>query len=96
MACGGKDSLETKEIDKASKKFADDVESGRLHSPKFGDIIFFDVWKAMAVSEDPIKADADFWHETGLVNHDFGPEVKLNPVKKLFSKLMFFVFRKMF
>jgi multimeric flavodoxin WrbA len=94
MACGGKETLETAEIDKTSKKFADDVESGKLHSPKFGDIIFFNVWKAMAVSEVPIKPDADFWNEKGLVNHDFEPKVKLNPVKKLFSKLMFFIMKK--
>lgn len=96
MACGGKDSLETKEIDKISKKFAGDVESGKLHSPKFADIVFFNVWKAMAVSSEPIEADMKYWNETGLINHDFAPEVKLNIFKKVFSKLMFFVFRKMF
>ena len=94
MACGGKDSLETKDIDKTSKKFAGDVESGKLHSPKFNDIVFFDVWKAMAVSSEPIPADAEFWHEKDLVNHDFAPEVKLNPFKKLFSKIMFFIMKK--
>ena len=94
MACGGKDSLETKDIDKISKKFAGDVESGKLHSPKFNDIVFFDVWKAMAVSSEPIAADAKFWHEKDLINHDFAPEVKLNPFKKLFSKIMFFIMKK--
>ena len=94
MACGGKDSLETKEIDKTSQKFAGDVESKKLHSPKFGDVVFFDVWKAMAVSSEPIKADKDFWFRTGLVNHDFSPEVKLNVIKKVFSKLMFFIMKK--
>ena len=94
MACGGKDSLETKQIDKVSKKFANDVESGNLHSPKFSDIVFFDVWKAMALSSEPIPADAEFWHEKDLTNHDFAPEVKLNPFKKLFSKIMFFIMKK--
>jgi multimeric flavodoxin WrbA len=94
MACGGKDSLETKGIDKTSRKFSNDVKSGKFHSPKFGDIVFFDVWKAMAVSSDSIEADKEFWFRTGLVNHDFAPEVKLNVIKKLFSKLMFFVMKK--
>lgn len=94
MACGGKDTLETAEIDKTSQKFSKDVDSNKLHSPKFGDIVFFNVWKAMAQSKDPIKADKDFWHDTGLVNNDFSPDVKLNPVKKLFSKLMGFVLKK--
>lgn len=94
MACGGKDELETKGIDKVAQKFSSDVESGKLHGPKFGDIIFFDVWKAMASSSDPIEADRDFWHKAGLINHDFAPEVKLNFIKKSFSKLMFFVLKR--
>ena len=94
MACGGKDHLETSEIDKTSRKFLDDLKSGGLHSPKFGDIVFFDVWKAMALSKDPIKADKEFWYSTGLVNHDFAPEVKLNVFKKLFSKIMFFILKR--
>lgn len=94
MACGGKDALETKEIDKVSRKFADDVKSGKLHSPKYGDIIFFNVWKAMAVSSQPLEADREFWTRTDLINHDFAPQVKLGPVKSLFSKLMFFIMKK--
>lgn len=94
MACGGKEGLETKQIDNVSKKFAADVESGKMHSPKFMDIVFFDVWKAMAVSSNPIKADEEFWHKKDLVNHDFSPDVKLNPFKKLFSKLMFLIMKK--
>ena len=94
MACGGKENLETKKIDKVAQKFSSDVESGKLHSPKFGDIIFFNVWKAMAASSDPIEADRDFWFKTGLVNHDFSPKVKLNFIKKTFSKVMFFVLKR--
>lgn len=93
MACGGKDHLETKEIDNTSQKFARDVESAKQCSPKFGDIVFFNVWKAMSQSNNPIPADKKFWHETGLVNYDFSPEVKLNPLKKLFSKIMGFIMK---
>lgn len=94
MACGGKDVLETSEIDKISQKFAHDVESGKFHSPKMGDIVFFDVWKAMAKTENPIPADNEFWHKTGLANHDFSPDVKLGIFKTLFSKLMFGIMRR--
>ena len=94
FACGGKDSLDTKAIDKIAQEFRNDVESGKLHSPKFMDVIFFNVWKAMAVMDNPIKADCRFWHETGLVNHDFSPEVKLGIVKKAFSKIMFNVLKR--
>ena len=93
-ACGGKDSLDVGNIDKISKKFRRDVESKKLHSPKFKDIVFYNVWKAMAVSKNPIEVDKKFWFENDLVNHDFSPEVKLNPLKKLFSKMMFFVLKK--
>ena len=93
-ACGGKDSIDTENIDKISKKFAGDVESGKLHNPKFGDVLYYNVWRAMAFSDEPIEADKEFWFRTGLANHDFAPEVKLNPVKKLFSKVMFFIFKR--
>lgn len=89
VACGEKDSLETDKIDKTAKKFGFDVKSGKIHSPKWGDIIFFDVWKVMALKDDPIPADMKFWFDTGLVNHDFSPDVKLGFVKKIFSKVMF-------
>jgi len=94
MACGGKETLETEEIDKVSKKFSNDVTSNKIYSPKFGDILFFDVWKVMAKSDNPIKADAEYWNETGLINEDFSPDVKLNFIKKGFSKLMFFILKR--
>jgi multimeric flavodoxin WrbA len=94
MACGGKEELETKGIDKVAQKFCKDVESNKLHSPKFGDVMFFNVWKAMALTEDPIEADKEYWFKTDLVNHDFAPEVNLNFVKKLFAKLMFFILKR--
>ncbi len=93
-ACGGKEVLDTEAIDKTAIKFKKDVESGKLHSPKLADIIFFDVWKAMAFSDNGIPADVRFWHETGLVNHDFGPEIKLGIIKKIFSKLMFKILKR--
>ncbi|WP_407380242.1 flavodoxin family protein [Methanobrevibacter sp.] len=94
IQCGGKDSLETSKIDKTSRKFRKDVESGKMHSPKLGDIIFFDVWKAMAITDDPIKADKEFWFETGLVNNDFSPDVKLGFFKRIFSRIMFNIMKR--
>ena len=94
VVCGGKDSLEDDAIDKIAEKFSRDVNSNKLHSPKLGDIVFFNVWKSLALLNDPIKKDAEYWKQTGLINHDFAPEVKLNPVKKVFSKLMSFVLKK--
>lgn len=96
IACGGKDQLDSKDIDKTAKKFGEDVKSNKLHSPKFGDVLFFNVWRAMAMTENPIEADKEFWFKTGLVNYEFSPSVKLNIVKRLFGKLMFFIFKRTF
>lgn len=93
-ACGGKDSIDTESIDKVSQKFAKDVESKKLHSPKLGDIVFYDVWKAMAYSSDPIEVDRQFWFDNDLANHDFSPKVNLNLFKKVFSKFMFFILKR--
>lgn len=94
VACGGKDFLDKKAIDKIAVKFSKDVESKKMHSPKLNDVIFFDVWKAMAFKDNPIEADKEFWFETGLVNYDFSPDVKLGIFKVLFSKIMFRIMKK--
>jgi multimeric flavodoxin WrbA len=94
VACGGKDFLDKKAIDKIAVKFSKDVESKKMHSPKLNDVIFFDVWKAMAFKDNPIEADKEFWFETGLINYDFSPDVKLGIFKVLFSKIMFRFMKK--
>ena len=93
-AYGAKDLPDIKNIDGISKKFGKDVGSKKLHGPKLGDIVFFDVWKAMALSNNPIEADKEFWFKNDLVNKDFAPEVKLNIFKKLFSKVMFLILKR--
>jgi len=94
MACGGKDFLEEDKIDKVSKNFSADVESNKLHSPKLSDIVFFNVWKAIAVSKEPIEIDKKYWYDRDLISHDFSPAVKLGIFKTLFSKLMYFLMKK--
>lgn len=94
IACGGKDTLETGKIDSVALKFKKDIDSEKLHSPKFMDVLYFNIWKAMASSKDPIKADKEYWFNTGFVNYDFGPGVKLNIIKKAFAKIMFFIFKR--
>lgn len=91
IAVGGKDLSEFDEIDRTARKFASD---NKLRSPKLGDIVFFNVWKAMALSNNPIKADKEFWYSTGLVNLDFSPDVKLGFFKTIFSKFMGSVLRR--
>ena len=94
LTCGGKETLETSKIDKTSIKFKKDTESKKLHSPKFVDLFYFNLWKSLAVSDNPLEADAEFWKSTGLVNYDYGAEVKLNIIKKAFGKIIFNFFKR--
>lgn len=94
LTCGGKETLETSKIDKTSIKFKKDTESKKLHSPKFVDLFYFNLWKSLAVSDNPLEADAEFWKSTGLVDYDYGAEVKLNIIKKAFGKIIFNFFKR--
>ena len=94
FACGEKENLETEKIDKISKKFGRDVKSTKLHNPKLMDIIFYNVWRAMAVKENVIEADGKFWRENNLIYHDFSPIVKLNIFKSIFAKVIFFILKR--
>lgn len=91
---GDKESIDAGAIDKVAKRFNDDVKSGKLHNPKFGDIIFYNVWRSLAACDSPLEVDKNYWFDTGLVYQDFAPEVRLNIVKKIFSKLMFFILKR--
>ncbi len=93
MACGGK-TMDTKKVDEVSKNFSKDVDSNKLHNPKLMDIIFFNVWRTLALGDNSMEADAEYWKSTGLVNCDFAPEVKLNIFKKIFSKILFQILKR--
>lgn len=93
-ACGGKYHINVEEINKTSQKFFKDLKSKKLHSPKFIDIIFYNIWRVLALSNEPIESDKEYWESTGLINHDFAPSVKLGFIKKIFAKLLFFVLKK--
>lgn len=96
IACGGKEHLEAKVIDKIEKtaqKFRKDLESKKLHDPKLIDLIFYNAWRAMTQSDDPNPTDKEYWENTDLVNHEFAPIVKLNIIKRIFGKIMFFILK---
>ena len=94
IACGGKDEIESKKIDKVARKFKKDTESFVLHSPKIMDIIFYQAWRAMAVKKSTSERDAQYWRETGMIDNDFSPKVKLGIAKKAIAKIMFFIMKK--
>ena len=43
-----------------------------------------------------IKADSEYWKNTGLIKYEYSPEIKLNIIKKLFGKLMYSIFKRTF
>ena len=92
-ACGGKNHLDVKEINNTSQKFSKDVQSKKLHSPKFRDIIFYNIWRVLALSENPIESDKEYWESSGLINHDFAPSIKLGFIKGIFAKILFFILK---
>lgn len=94
LKCGGVESLDTSKIDKTAKSFGDDVKSNKLHSPKFKNVMYFNIWRSLALSSTPIIADERFWKSTGLANHYYSPEIKLGIVKKVFAKVMFNIFKR--
>ena len=96
IACGGKDSIDSKYINPEAIKFKKDLESGKLHSPKFKDILYYNIWRALASSKNPIKADAQYWTSTSMIDYDYAPVIKLGIIKKLFSKIMFLIFKQIF
>ena len=99
FALGGREHFEAKEISKinrTSQKFRMDVESKKLHSPKFMDLIFYNAWRALAQSDNPNKTDQEYWENSDLANHEFAPIVKLNIIKRICGKIFFFMFKRMF
>lgn len=94
IAIGGKDIIDNEKINKIANQYKKDLESEKLHNPSFKDIIFYNVWRAMAVSQTPLPADKEYWYKTGLVEHEFSPLIKLNIIKKIFAKIMFFIMKK--
>lgn len=99
MALGGREDFDAKEIskiNKVSQEFRKDVESGKLHGPKFMDLIFYNAWRALAQADNPNPKDEEYWQNNDLIKHEFAPIIKLNPIKKLCGKFFFFIFKRMF
>lgn len=89
--CGGKDSFDKDKVKKVCKKF----KLEKLSQPGFKDILYYNVWRAMAKT-DGIKADTEDWNSTGLIKYEFSPSIKLNIIKKIFGKIIYSIFLKVF
>lgn len=78
---------------KAAELLHADVRSGKLRQPSLKRVFFYQLWRG-ASRNDPNSADYTYWTETGLVNSDFSPEVKLGFGKRTFGKAMHALLRK--
>ena len=86
--------LKTKQtIDKESVKFYSSIKENRLTRPDFKSMVMYNVWRAMAKS-NTIKRDNKYWTETGLINHEYSPDVPCNAIKKLIMKIFYRIMLK--
>lgn len=88
---GGKDKFDKNKVKKVCEKF----KSDNLSQPGFKDIVYYNIWRVMAKTEN-IKRDTEYWNNTGLINHEFSPEIKLNIIKKIFGKIIYSILLKLF
>lgn len=84
---------------KISKKFCDDLCSGKLHSPSFGVLIPFNLFRGMSSDYKPgteyETMDGVYWDEAGLTNKTYATNVPLPIHKKVFGNMFYFLGRKM-
>ena len=71
----------------AARRFYRDAASGKLYSPTFKRVFFYQLWRNLSLGnrESP---DYTYWQESGLVKHEFSPQVKTGAAKKIFGKLV--------
>jgi multimeric flavodoxin WrbA len=78
----------------AARRFYADAASGRLHAPSLKRVFYYQLWRNLSLGsrESP---DYAYWQESGLVNHEFSPQVKTGPAKKAFGKMINGLLRSM-
>jgi multimeric flavodoxin WrbA len=78
---------------KIADQFLDDVLSGKLYSPSFKRVFYFQLWKTMG-AKTPDNADGQYWSESGLSNRFYSPNVKMGYPKKVLGKMVSSMFQK--
>jgi multimeric flavodoxin WrbA len=78
-----------------AKKFYKDVKSKKLHNPSFKRIFFYQLWRNASIASTAPEADHNYWQKSGLVKHEFAPIIKINIVKRIFSKAVYSMFSKL-
>lgn len=76
----------------SAKKLYAGTSSGIPHSPSFKYVFYYQLWRSMSLKTP--GADRDYWQESGLVNHEYAPNVRIGSVKRVFGKTMFGMFKR--
>lgn len=88
-----------KKCAKVSEKFCRDLCSQKLHSPKIGVLIPFNLFRGMSRDYKPgteyETVDGIYWDESGLVDKTYFPAVPMPMHKKIFGNMFYFLGRKM-
>lgn len=76
-----------------AKKFAKELNSGKVHKPSIKSVVMYNLWQGMSISgEDKECADYKFWSKDELKNTVYHPQISIclpkrvigNVVKKMF------------
>ena len=79
---------------KAARLLHSDVSSGKLRSPSLKRIFFYQLWRGISENKPDAK-DYAYWKESGLIDHEFSPEIKLGFGKRVFGKALYAPLRRM-
>lgn len=72
----------------------DSMKSGRLKSPSFKRVFFYQLWKVLSLGGADGSRDRIYWETSGLGGHQYAPIVKVGVVKDVFGKIMSGILRK--
>jgi multimeric flavodoxin WrbA len=83
---------------KVTEKFYNDLSSRKLHPPKFGILIPFNLFRGMSKDYKPgteyESRDGTYWDESGLADKTYFPLVPLPIHKRLFGNMFYFIAKK--
>lgn len=75
-----------KDIQKATRRFYQAIQDGRVPAPSFADVIWFRMWRMTAIaSREFTPADYQHWTETGWFKQDYYTGKPVGAVKRLFG-----------
>lgn len=78
-----------KEIEKISKSFKHSVLEGKQQTPNMHQLMRFNGWKTrVIVSKEEYPNDYLYWEKNGWIDMDFFHKISLNPVTKVFFRIV--------